>query len=1038
MKPRRSFARRLLVFLFVSSILYSVVGFVVAPVVLKDQLPKRLSQELGRTVRVERVRLNPWTLALTLDGFAIVNRDGGRFLDWNHLYVNFDVTSFIHKTWRFQEITAVGPGCRVTVGKDGKLNFNDLIEKYSANPAHPSKPGWPLRINKLVVTGAQFEFNDLSRSQEFSTHLGPITFSVIDFQTSPNSNAPYEFTAATESGEKFRWLGTLSVNPLASEGEFQLTGIRPAKYAPYFRDAVKFDLLDGAVELSGRYKAAMMEDGPAAVLRDGHVHLTNLKVAPRGSSAPALELADLEIGGVDADATKRVVTVQKVAVTGGRASVHRDAKGNIDLLGMLEPVAPTETAAVTAPAPTVPPKLQLNIQALSVRGFSAIMEDLATPRRAVNTVENAEIDAQNFTLAEGAQIPLRVALALPNRGTVNLDGTAVLAPLQATGTVDVANVALASVSPYVEPMLNVRITDGAVSTKGSFRVNLPAGLSPEIEYKGDIQVSRFGLVDGTANEPLMNWSQLAIRGLTFQTTPSVISVEEVSLTDPVARVIVSPDKVLNLSRLVKTETAEAPAIQLPKTADSGKPAPKISIANVTLNNGALSFLDHSVQPEVNLSINQLVGTISGLSSENLARGKVDLKATVEGSGPIAITGQLDPLGPKKSIDLRVDVKNVDLTPLSPYSGKFAGFELARGKMFLEVSAKMENEQIDMSNLLTLRQFSFGAPTSSPEATKLPVRLAVALLKDTEGKIAIDLPVQGSLTDPNFRIGKVVMSVIVNLLTKAAVSPFSLLGSMFGGGGEELAYQDFEAGSDDLTPDNLKKLETLTKALNGRPALNLEITGGFDPKADGGVLRQRRLAQMVRSRLWDERRAADPDTPPPEQLVITPDDELEIMRKLFAEKFPNETVPSPVVTPAASPSVVPLGKRVMVPTPAAREKKGFFHRATDLVTLKSWRESRAEKKEAEASVQAANKPTTPPPTLMAPTAPAVGTGPSLEEMRARLTDTIEISTDDLRRLAARRGQRVRDYFVQQKIAGERLFLANVPNDGKGARVYLQLQ
>jgi hypothetical protein len=202
-------------------------------------------------------------------------------------------------------------------------------------------------------------------------------------------------------------------------------------------------------------------------------------------------------------------------------------------------------------------------------------------------------------------------------------------------------------------------------------------------------------------------------------------------------------------------------------------------------------------------------------------------------------------------------------------------------------------------------------------------------------------------------------------------------------------------------------------------LNLEITGSFDAATDAQVLKEQRLAQLVRSKLWDARRAVDADVPPPEQMTVTPEDELTTVRKLFVEKFPDEAaqVPIPVVAP---PPEMPAPEK-------PKEKKGFFHRATDIVTLKSWREHREEKKQE----------APPPPPVV--TAPAdVPTGPSLDEMKSRLAETIEVTTDDLRRLAARRGQRIRDYFVRQHVAGERLFLANVPTEGKGARVFLQLQ
>jgi hypothetical protein len=1029
MKPHRSKARRFFIFLIVAFVLYCVVGFVVAPPLLKNQAVKRLAVELERPVRIQNIRLNPLTLSITVEGFAVTDRDAAPLVGWSRVFVNFDPTSFFVREWRFQEITAVGPSGRLIVNQDGSLNVTDLINKFSPKPSdEPSKPAWPLRVAKLGVSGAELDFSDLSRSQPFKTQLGPVNFSLVQFHTSPNRDAPYQFTAQTEAGEKLEWRGMVSINPLASAGELSVSSIQPGKYAPYYRDAIRFDVLSGSLDVSGQYEVAMGEAGTVALLKGGSVHLAGLKIAARDSTAPVVEVGEIDLSGLEADATAMTIKAAKLAIVGGKLAVRRNAEGKIDLLELLEPVAttaPNSTAAVSAERT----KPQATIESVTLRQFGVVFEDHATPRPAINTIENLEVDLQTFTLAEGAGIPVRLMVALPNQGLANVTGSVTMSPIQGNLTVDVANVSLNPISPYIEPHLNVRITEGVVSTKGEARFALRPEQKPEFSYSGELSVDRFGLVDGVANDELAGWMQLVAKGVEVKSEPMSLMAAEVTWTEPKAHVIINADRSINLLSVLKAKEDVAAAQPAPPPNESGSssPAPVVSVGNVTINNGAFTFRDRSVQPEVSAAINQFGGTIRGLSSQDLARADVDLKASVNGSGPLTITGKLDPLGEQMAVDLKIDFKDVELTPFSPYSGRFAGYELARGKLFLDVNAKVENQKVDMTNVLTLSQFTFGPPTNSPEATKLPVRLAVALLKDTEGKIVIDMPVQGSLGDPQFRIGKVVGSVIVNLLTKAAVSPFSLLGAMFGGGGEELSYLDFAAGEADLAAEELQKLTTLTKALQARPALNLEIGASFDPVTDAQTIKQRRLGQMIRSRLWDERRALDPSVPPPEQLVVTPEDEVVVLRKLFAEKFPDEA--GAVMPPPPSP-VVP--DPIPVPEPA-REKKGFFSRATDIVTLKPLRDLWSDDDEKKVPVsRPAPAPVTP------PTATEVPAGPPVEEMRSKIAGTIEVTTDDLRRLAARRAQRVRDYFVQQQIPGERLFLANVSEEGKGARAFFQLQ
>ncbi|MBL9214150.1 MAG: DUF748 domain-containing protein, partial [Opitutaceae bacterium] len=555
-------------------------------------------------------------------------------------------------------------------------------------------------------------------------------------------------------------------------------------------------------------------------------------------------------------------------------------------------------------------------------------------------------------------------------------------------------------------------------TQGTLAANLGATVAAapdgaDLAAEGGVRLENFGLVDGVNQDELAGFVSLTLGGLKVATRPRLaVTLEEVSLAGPYARIRVHPDRTLNLAQVARVPSpAAAPA---PASGAAG-PAPRIEIGKVVIAGGDFSLADRSVEPNVRLAVSQFGGSITGLSSENPGRGEVDLRARVDGTGPIVITGKLDPLGAAKHVDLRLDFKHIDLLPLSPYSGKYAGYELARGQLGLDVKFRLDGRQVDAANVITLDQFTFGAPVASPDATALPVRLGVALLKDTDGRIVIDVPVQGSYDDPSFRVGRVVLRVVVNLLTKAAVSPFALLGSMFGGGGEELAFQEFAPGASELQPAESAKLATLVKALAGRPGLSLAIEGGSDPAADAFALRRARLAAMVRGRVWAERHAADPNLPPPEKLEITPEAQAVMVRRMFDEKFPPGTEFGAPLPPAP---------KVTAPPPVP--KKGILARVVAALTGEG---------------QAAPGPGVP-----AAPAGAAGSaeaaGPSLEEMTGRLAEAIAVNDNDLRELAAARAGRVRDYFVTEgKISAERLFLTQGGDAAKarpGPRVYLSLQ
>jgi hypothetical protein len=385
---------------------------------------------------------------------------------------------------------------------------------------------------------------------------------------------------------------------------------------------------------------------------------------------------------------------------------------------------------------------------------------------------------------------------------------------------------------------------------------------------------------------------------------------------------------------------------------------------------------------------------------------------IDGVGPAGITGTINPFSGTRTNNIKVSVKDMDLTPASPYSGRFAGYRIAEGKLNLDLAYELVGKKLQSKNVITLDRFTFGDKVDSPDATHLPVRLAIAILKDREGKIVLDVPIEGSIDDPKFRISKVVERAIVNILEKVATSPFSLLGALFGGGGEELGYQDFAAGGAALTADDTKKLDSLVKGLDARPALQLEISGSIDPDGDREGLQRAALDREIRQRIWMKLRKAEQATNSVEQLILTPDDRARHVKKIYAEA---EAVGK--ITPAliaANTNLAAYAAQVLPRKLTAKKQ------ATQMMQS----EKRAVKNQS------------------------AGTGyrtklvPPPDPMEAVLLATFPVSQSDLETLAASRAKAVQAYLLQTgKVEASRLFLKAGAAEGvrsDGSRVYLQFR
>jgi hypothetical protein len=1043
-----SFARRFRRWLIAGGIFVFLVlfGFFGLPPIVKAQAQKILSERLGRAVTIEKVRVNPLVFSTSIEGFAIAEGDpaAGEFTGWRRLYVNFDSWSLFSGKIGFQEIALDGFRARVAKGQDGALNFDDIVARLtapdpSAPPPAPKDPAAKppaVSIRKLGVTDAQVAFADKSLERHFETVAGPLSFHLLDFHTVGDPNSPYQFEAVTAAGERFAWKGTVSADPVKSEGEFALANVDLARLSPYYHKLLAGELRSAFVDVSGAYRFELQGAAPALTLRDGAFALRDVRFGAPGVEADAFALKRLAVTGVSADSVALSAAIAKVAVEGVRVSVTRDAEG-IDLLRLLAPPAgqvavsaPVASPAATAP-PAAPAKLPLvTLGELSVSDLQVLAVDLTTPRRAEHRVEDLLLTVRDLDSSNLAKIlPLSLEVKLPDSGRVAVQGGVSAQPLAAELDLALENVPFSNASPYVEPFLDIRLAGGAIRTQG--KITLREGA---VTFAGDFGIAGFRTVDGKLAQDFVKWTDFSLTGIKATTAPLAFHADEIRFVEPSGMVRVEADGSLNFAKAVAAAPAAAETPGAPESAprsdaspQASPPALAVSVGKFAFDRAAFRFEDRTVKPAARGGISDFNGTITGLSSEALGRADVDLRGMVDGVAPVAITGKLNPLGTPAFVDLKVDFRGIDLQPgAGPYVAKFVGRELARGNLNVSVTAKLNDRKIDTDNLIVLDQFFLGAKTDSPDATKMPVGLALALLRDVNGKISLPVPVKGSLDDPKFKVGRVVLGVFVNIITKAATSPFSLLGAAFGGGGDELGWQDFSAGAAAFDPVGLKKLETVAKALNGRPALSLDIVGAYDPVKDLAALRRERLDQQVRATAWETRRLVDPNTPAPEALEITPELRAGMLAKLYAVAFPpapGEVAPRIMVGEGAT---VPLTPSEPVARPAPAAPSSQFGR------LRRFNPAPA----------SPVKPSAPAPAPVAPVAsgePASeGVVPlNLADIEARLAERIEIPETEVQALGEARAQAIRVWMLETgKVAPERIFLG--PVAATGTRVNLNLK
>ena len=849
---RRRLVRRLLIAAAALFVLFVAGGFLLGPPLLKARILREMSKRLGREVTVGRVSVNPLELSARIHDVSIKDLDGAVFASWREAYANYRFTSFLSRNFYFDELSLQEPYARFVIEKSGALNIDDLLRIVRAAPKDTTRPPATWNFEKMQVESARIGFTDRMRTPAFESTLGPFRFQLDRFSTSPSSESPYSFRGATESGETFSWSGRIMSDPPRSSGQLSIEGIRLPKYKPYYETNRPFQVRDGRIDVSGTYDAAWTPTEKKLIVTDARLQLTDAKIARPGAAEPDIEVTKLSVEDADVDALKLQASIGRIALDGGHVVIRHDKDNTVNLYEMIRPFvepqpieAPT-TAAAGAPAR----KPSIKIETLSIAGVSVDAVDLVPERPFKVRADEVSltmtgIDATN----PDSRCPVSLSARFGTDGRIVTKGT--FSPDFHAGELDVEveGVDIQPTDTYIAPVAHVRIASGKVGAKGHVVYEMPPQRDLEFHYAGDLSVHDLAILDGESASELARLAVLKIAPMDVKLNPMRIDVGEVAVGAPQLTVEVAPDRTINLQKAltVRTERSEpAPPPARPED------FPDLAIDTMRIQNGGMRLTDRSIEPAVVTSIRKIDGTIKGISSKELERANVDIKALFEGVAPIAMTGQINPIARKDFTDLVVTVSGVDLLPFSPYCGKYLGWTLAKGKMGADLKYKIAERRFTSDNVFTIDQLQLGTKTESPDAVKVPMRLAIAVLRDKNGQIVLDVPAEGSVDDPEFRLGRVIVRAIVNVLTKIVTSPFRLLANAFGGKDENIDFQQFAPGSADLAAPEKEKLDVVAKSLAERPELSVDVVGTVDPAADADALKKGRLQGLVttQKKLWD--------------------------------------------------------------------------------------------------------------------------------------------------------------------------------------------
>ena len=494
------------------------------------------------------------------------------------------------------------------------------------------------------------------------------------------------------------------------------------------------------------------------------------------------------------------------------------------------------TSDSTSKTPDSEPQPQLNytFAEVNLHQYTLLFADETRQPPVILKMDPVSIQLRDLTRSANVPFKFDLALGIGKKGVIKSQGQAKLSPLALDAKLDVNDLRLQPLGTYWDDLVGFRVMTGRVNLKGEIAIN-PA--SQNHSFSGNMEITRFKTVDKIQQKEFVRWNTLRLDGLVISSNPQKLSLKSAILRDPCARVVISPAGELNLGQLFVVN-------QHPENQTRPSPSWPIVIGSVHVNNGCMNFSDLTLEPGFSTDILGLHGSIQGLSSQSQSRADINMTGFMDNNSPVRITGQGNPFMRDLYTNIIMTMNDINLTNFSPYSGKFAGYRIEKGKLDMDLHYQVSQRKLKAENRMVINQLELGERVESPDATSLPVRLALALLKDSQGRIDISLPVTGRLDDPRFSIASVLGEAFTQAISKLVRSPFAVLGHLVSAGQEDLAKIGFQPGAHELNPDELTKLDKVAAIILQRPGLTLDIKGISDLEQDAQALAERELKEQL--------------------------------------------------------------------------------------------------------------------------------------------------------------------------------------------------
>lgn len=849
--------RRLLSWLGGLLLGYALLGFLLLPWLVESQLEKLLDERLSVTSEVESIYFNPFSFYFQIDQLRLNDPEQGTLFHLGNLQLNFQASRLALLRLQFSEIRVADLDVYYTRNALSDDTVSRLAQRWSNTAGDVPEPPTsaeeageliPLEILSLSLANISAHIVDEVPATPFSTSLSLAQAQIDNFSTLPDSLGNNALSINFEEDARLTWSGGFTVNPLDFNGQIALSNFSLLPVSRYLQDTLPFQLDTGHIDLAFDYDIDLSQQEPNIRVEDIQFSINELVATQHGESTPFIDLARLALNTGHVSIPDNRAVFSTLSLQEIRINATRNESGLTNFQQMVDELVGTSDSEPVETAGTAPDTGNpwfFSLDALSVEdnqiGFSDRSLEVPFSTSVTLNANAGEIDNQANT-----RFPISTSLSIDSGGEIEFAGQLQALPsLELESTLGLSGIAIAAIQPYVNEYAFLELESGNLDLDADLAVDSDEPFS----FNGSVAIRDVEISDQQLSETIFSMASLGIDAISLSLADNELDISEIALENFFARVLINEDGSSNIGRSIRP-SEETLVSDADADTNPGESSPlAITIGRLSLQNASANFTDRNLPLPFDANIQNMTGAVQGFASNSSQATDINLEGQVDEFGLVQIASSLNPFNFTQQSQIDVDFSNIDMPSMTPYVIKFAGREIAEGKVDVGLSYQLLEGELIANNQIALSALQLGERVEQPNAMDLPLDLAVALLKDGNGVIDLEVPITGNMNDPEFDFGPAIRRAITNILTNIVAAPFRLLGSLVGGGSDEGSLEQirFLPGRADVAAPEQEILLQLGEALQQRPQLLLEIPA-VTSLADAPVLQTRKVDERIEALL----------------------------------------------------------------------------------------------------------------------------------------------------------------------------------------------